>query len=185
MEQDNQQPKSQPAGSGRPPRPPGSTVVGAGSDDGDSSGPGRKEPVRINLQPKATMAPTVKLPTFPADKKWQAGLVQVQARLVPRFLWSTASIDVFLDGQCILRTGGQLKFTGSQSATFTYSGSTHTAELSWGTAFLLGFPYQLQIDGTSVSEARVYIKNWPLGLIVAILIPAILVVAFYYLFRTP
>jgi hypothetical protein len=105
--------------------------------------------------------------------KWQDSTVDVQARLVPRFLWSTASIDVFLGEQCILRTGGKLKATGSHSATFTYSGSTHTAELSWGVGFLLWFPYKLRIDGTPVSAARVYVQNWPLGLVVAILIAAV------------
>jgi len=45
--------------------------------------------------------------------RWQDSAVDVQARLDPRFLWSTASIDVFLDEECIFRTGGQLKATGS------------------------------------------------------------------------
>jgi len=91
--------------------------------------------------------------------KWQDSPVDVQARLIPRFLWSTASIDVFLGEQCILRTGGQLKFTGSHSSTFIHSGSTHTAELSWGVGFLRWFPYKLRIDGTPVSDARVYVRD--------------------------
>jgi hypothetical protein len=105
-----------------------------------------------------------------ADNKWQDGTVDVQARLVPRFLWTTASIDVFLDGQCILRTGGQFKFTGSQATTFAHSGATHTVELSWGVTFsLFSIPYQLRIDGVQVSASRVPIRNWPLGMTVAIL----------------
>jgi hypothetical protein len=107
--------------------------------------------------------------------QWQDSTVDVQARLVPRFLWSTASIDVFLGGQCILRTGGQMKFTGSHSTTFTYSGSTHTAELSWGASGLsLSFPYQLRLDGVPVVDLRVHIRNWPLGLVAWILIAAVL-----------
>ena len=34
--------------------------------------------------------------------QWNGSAVEVTAHLVPRFLWSTASIDVFLDGRCIL-----------------------------------------------------------------------------------
>ena len=106
--------------------------------------------------------------------KWQDRTVDVQARLIPRFLWTTASIDVFLDGQCIFRTGGQMKFTGSYSATFIHSGSTHTAALSWGYGFLRWFPYKLQIDGVSISEARVHVQNWPLGLVAGILLGILL-----------
>src|SRR5579862_8710236 len=102
--------------------------------------------------------------------QWQGNKIDVRARLIPRFLWSTASIDVFLDGQCILRTGGQLKFTGSHSTTFTHAGSTHMADLTWKCGFLRYFPYKLRIDDTIVSEARVYVQNWPLGLVIAFLI---------------
>jgi hypothetical protein len=112
--------------------------------------------------------------------RWRGSAVDVQARLVPRFLWSTSSIDVFLDGQCILRTGGQFKAIGSHSATFTHSGSTHTAELSWGYGLSGSFPYKLRIDGTSVSEARVRVQNWPLGLFVAFLVAAVILALFHY-----
>jgi hypothetical protein len=116
--------------------------------------------------------------------KWQGSAIQVQARLVPRFLWTTASIDVFLDQQCILRTGGQLKFTGVQSAEFTHAGSKHTAELSWGgSGIWFSFPYQLRIDGAAVSASRVHIRNWPAGLIGAILIASVLAVIFYFALR--
>ncbi|HZI32484.1 MAG TPA: hypothetical protein VFF11_09085 [Candidatus Binatia bacterium] len=102
--------------------------------------------------------------------KWQGSIVDVQARLVPRYLWNTASMDVFLDGQQILQTGGQLKFTGSHSATFIHAGSTHTAELSWGFGGLsFSLPYQLRIDGAPVAASRVRIRNWPMALIVIVL----------------
>ncbi len=112
--------------------------------------------------------------------QWQGSRVDVQARLISRFLWTTASIDVFLDGQCILRTGGQMKCTGSHSATFTHSGATHSAELSWGYGFLRSFPYKLQIDGVPISQARVRVRNWPLGLIWPALF-AIVLLAIYHL----
>ena len=115
--------------------------------------------------------------------KWQDSPVDVQARLVPRFLWVTASIDVFLGEQCILCTGGQLKFTGSHSTTFTHSGSTHTAELSWGTSGLSSsFPYRLQIEGTPVSASRVPIRNWPMGFVGAILIAVVLVMIVHFVY---
>jgi hypothetical protein len=112
--------------------------------------------------------------------RWQDSAVDVQARLVPRFLWSTASIDVFLGEQCILRTGGQLKATGSHSATFTHSGSTHTAELSWGYGLLFSFPYKLRIDGAPVSDARVRVQNWLLGLFIAFLVAAVVLALFHF-----
>lgn len=107
--------------------------------------------------------------------KWQDRTVDVQARLVPRYLWNTASIDVLVDGQQILRTGGQLKLKGSHSGTFTHAGSTHNAELSWKFGGLsLSFPYELRIDGATVATSRVHIRNWPVGLIAAVVVGAIL-----------
>jgi hypothetical protein len=112
--------------------------------------------------------------------QWHGSPIDVQARLVPRFLWSTASIDVFVDQQCILRTGGQLKATGSHSTTFTHSGSTYTAELSWGCGLLFSFPYKLRIDGTPISEARVRVQNWPLCLFVAFLFAVVTFALFHF-----
>jgi hypothetical protein len=112
--------------------------------------------------------------------KWRDSAVDVQARLVPRFLWSTASIDVFLDKRCILRTGGQLKATGSHSATFTHSGSTHTAELSWGYGLLFSFPYKLRIDDAPVSEARVRVQNWPFVFFFTFLVAVIALALFLF-----
>jgi len=108
--------------------------------------------------------------------QWQGSTVNVQARLISRFFWTTASIDVFVDGKCILRTGGQKKCTGSCSASFTHSGSTHTAGLSWGYGILRSFPYKLQIDGVPISQARVHVQNWPLGLIWPALVVIVLIV---------
>ena len=115
--------------------------------------------------------------------QWQDSRVEVQARLIPRFLWCTASIDVFLAGQCILRTGGQLKFTGSHSAVFTHAGDSHKAELSWGAGWLFSFPYQLRIDGVDVAASRVPVRNWALGLSVPILTAAVLVIIFIFASR--
>lgn len=116
------------------------------------------------------------------DIKWQGSPVDVQARLVPRYLWNTASVDVFLDGQRILRTGGQFKFTGSFSTTFTHAGSTHKAELSWGLCGLsFSFPYRLRIDGVPVADSRVRIRNWPVALIVAAVLVTALLAIFHFI----
>lgn len=118
--------------------------------------------------------------------QWQGSPVDVQARLVPRYLWNTASVEVFLAGQRILRTGGQFKFTGSFSTTFTHGGGAHKAELSWGMCGLsFSFPYQLRIDGAPVADSRVRIRNWPVALVVAAVLLAALFVMFHIIFRPP
>jgi len=113
--------------------------------------------------------------------KWLDSPVDVQARLIPRFLWVTASIDAFVGGQCILRTGGQLSLKGRQSAIFTHSGSSHTAELTWGASGLWpSFPYWLRIDGVQVSASRVRIRNWPMGFVGASMIAAVLAMILHF-----
>src|SRR5215472_17486890 len=96
---------------------------------------------------------------------WQNKLVRVEARPVPRFMWTTISIDVYLDDQCILRTGGKYERTGTCSTSFSFNGSEHQAELSWGTYRQQHFPYELRIDGELVDESRVRVKNFALGYI--------------------
>jgi hypothetical protein len=104
---------------------------------------------------------------------WQGGTIEVQARLVPRWLWCTASIEVLLDGRCILETGGSLKATGSREVTFARAGSRHTAKLSWGWGFLRSFPYKLRLDGAAVSEARVRVRNWPMVVVFPLVLGAL------------
>jgi hypothetical protein len=96
--------------------------------------------------------------------RWHGCTVEVTARLVPRYLWTTSSIDVFLDGRCILRTGGQMKVTGSSSAEFQHDGATHTVAISWGRVQQRGlirrrFPYDLTIDGAKVAASEVPVEN--------------------------
>jgi hypothetical protein len=97
--------------------------------------------------------------------KWNGHAVEVSARLIPRYLWTTASINVFIDGRCILRTGGQFKAVGSSSAEFDDDGSVHSVRLAWDQAIFHRFPYRLSIDGTEVSEALVPVDNYPMLLI--------------------
>jgi hypothetical protein len=109
---------------------------------------------------------------------WRDKEVRVQAKLVPRFLWTTASIDVFLGDACILRTGGQLKLRGSYRASFYNGGSEHQADLSWGFARQRSFPYRLSIDGANVSESSVLVRNSSMGFVPVIIIAALLLLLF-------
>jgi hypothetical protein len=109
---------------------------------------------------------------------WQDNNIRVTAILVPRFLWSTASIHVFVGSACVLRTGGQLKITGTCSSEFTGNGVLHRAEIVWGRGVLFSFPYRLSIDGAVVSESRVKVSNWPLTFV----LPGILLFALFSIF---
>jgi hypothetical protein len=106
----------------------------------------------------------------PAKLRWHGSEVEVKARIVPRYGWTTASIDVFLDGKCILRTGGQMEVTGSSSAVFDHDGSRHFAELSWGMARGLEFPYVLRINDAKVALSEVPVENPGLRVIPALIV---------------
>jgi hypothetical protein len=98
--------------------------------------------------------------------EWRDKQVRVRARLVPRYLWLTASIDVYLENECILRSGGQLKIMGTCSASFDLDGLTHIAFLTWGLGRIRFIPFKLQIDGVPVADSSVYVQNWPVGFFV-------------------
>ena len=118
--------------------------------------------------------------------KWEDRAVTVTAHLVPRYIWTTASIDAFLGDECILRTGGQMKIVSTYAETFFHAGSQHTAELTWGVGLLWSFPYMLRIDGVQIDKGRVRVRNWPIGLaVMAVMwfILAILTVAMIFMFR--
>jgi hypothetical protein len=106
----------------------------------------------------------------PAKIRWHGSEVEVKARIVPRYGWTTASIDVFLDGKCILRTGGQLKVTGSSGAVFDHEGSRHFVELSWGMVRGHEFPYVLRINDAKVALSDVPVENAGLSVIPALIV---------------
>lgn len=95
---------------------------------------------------------------------WNGSRIAVTSTLLPKILWQTASIDVFLDEECILKTGGQMKLTSSHSADFSHGGQEHKMTLTWGKASLRSFPVEIQIDGQSILSSRVYTRNWTLSL---------------------
>lgn len=111
--------------------------------------------------------------------RWQNCALSVRAHLVPRFLWTTASIDVYVDKECVLQTGGQLKVVGSHSSNFNYLGATHIAALSWDVGFFYSFPYTLLIDGVPVQQGKVRVRNWILGFVPLLMAGVFMGCAFY------
>jgi hypothetical protein len=104
--------------------------------------------------------------------RWHGSDLVVRARAVPRYLWTTVSIDVLIDGAPVLRTGGQQKARGSSTSEFRHDGAWHVAELSWGTFAKGGFPFMLRIDKEVVLAAEVPVDNLTavfVGWLVAIL----------------
>lgn len=101
---------------------------------------------------------------------WRGSVLEVQARLVSRFVWTTASIDVYLDGSLILRSGGAFRVTGSCDSEFTRDGLSHKCELQWGAGRWARFPFTLSIDGEQIVNSTVRITNWPMLLIPSLII---------------
>jgi len=91
---------------------------------------------------------------------WQGQPVSVSCHMVSRYAWTSATIDVAVGEQVVLRTGGAAKVTGRHAETFEFRGTRHTAELSWGVSLWYAFPFSLTIDGTEIVKSRVSISNW-------------------------
>jgi hypothetical protein len=111
---------------------------------------------------------------------WRGRAIEVTAHLIPRCLWTTASIDVFVDSQCVLRSGGKLAAIGGVSAQFYDSGATHDIELCWGRAQIQCFPIEIKIDGEVVARSKVYVDNWPLVLWPATLVAGAIFWGFWH-----
>lgn len=105
---------------------------------------------------------------------WNNKEIEVSANLVPLFLWTTASIDVLLEGKRILKTGGKLKIIGSVTSEFEDEGTKHEARLTWGRATRRSFPYQLEIDKILVSNSEVFIQNWKMSYALWIIFGAVI-----------
>jgi len=91
---------------------------------------------------------------------WQGQPVAVSCRMVCRYGWTSASIDVAVGDQVVLRTGGVAKLTGEHTEQFEVRGMRHVAGLKWGRAWWHAFPFALKIDDVAVIESRVRIGNW-------------------------
>lgn len=90
--------------------------------------------------------------------------MSITAKLVPRYAWQSASIDVAVNRRFVLKTGGVFKLVGKHAETFAFDGIEHSVEVTWGKAALRSFPFSLSIDGLPVLESRVPISNWWLAL---------------------
>jgi len=91
---------------------------------------------------------------------WVGVPVLVTSRFISRYAWTTATIEVAVNGRSILSTGGVMKITGSTTTTFEHNGTRHEAKLSWGRGSVFSFPVKLEIDGALVADSRVGLSNW-------------------------
>jgi len=93
------------------------------------------------------------------ETTWHGCEVRVRAYAVPRYAWTTASIDVVVDGEPVLQTGGQLRIVGSWAGDFDHRGGTHRVELFWGKFTRGHFPFILTIDDEEVLTDMVPVEN--------------------------
>lgn len=91
---------------------------------------------------------------------WNREAVKVTARVVPKYAFTTASIDVEVGDRLVLATGGVLKFVGSQTRTYERNGKIHTVEVNWGVGKFRSFPVTLLIDGELLFDSNVKVSNW-------------------------
>jgi len=92
---------------------------------------------------------------------WKQHTITTKAYSLAKLAWVVASIDVLLDDEPILKTGGQFRFRGSCLETFTDEDETHVVELSYGMSFWgTSFPYSVKIDDKEVANGRVKVENW-------------------------
>jgi hypothetical protein len=110
--------------------------------------------------------------------RWHGSKLEVRAGPVPRYLWTTVSIDVLLDGEPILRTGEEASLLGCCRSKFRRQGESHKAELSWGKMAAGAFPFILRIDGEVVLASEVSVDHWKIVLVgwIAVLIVALLAI---------
>jgi hypothetical protein len=95
---------------------------------------------------------------------WNDRVIAVTAHLVPRYAWTSATIDVEVGNDTVLGTGGVLKVSGKHVETFELLGTAHTVQITWDKAALRSLPFSLHIDGAIILGSRVPVANWWLGL---------------------
>jgi hypothetical protein len=107
--------------------------------------------------------------------RWNGSDFSVTARLLPHRAFFAASIDVHVDRETKLRTGGVFKLLGEHKEEVLISGSRRAMVLSWGRAAPRSFPVKLTVDEEVVLEGNVQISNWyvaywPWALIASLLV---------------
>ena len=95
---------------------------------------------------------------------WNGVPVRVTCRIIGRYGWTTATIDVAIDGAKILATGGVMKFAATHEENFDFRQSPHRAKVGWGRGAIRSLPFTLTIDDALVADARVPIQNWWIAL---------------------
>jgi hypothetical protein len=103
------------------------------------------------------------LPSVPNATLWQGSAIEVHAEVVPRYLWTTASINVYVDHECVISTGGVLRLSGTRQFALRCGDQNHLLELSWGSpARGIAFPFRLSVDGEKLLDSSVWPRNWPM-----------------------
>ena len=107
----------------------------------------------------------------------------VRGRLVPRRLFTTASLDVWIDGCCVLRSGGVPQAGGRVEADVELNDGAHVVALAWGTAKGAAFPVVVTLDGVVVEERDVEIDNTWLLLVFPVVVAVCIGIAAWLLGR--
>ena len=93
MKDNDSKPKTQPSGDQPPPpRPPKRTAFALGpeDDDGDQRKQPKKQTVRINLPPKPSAFPVIKLPTLPPGQSVFGAAKLTKKRDIPALALATS-----------------------------------------------------------------------------------------------
>ena len=117
---------------------------------------------------------------------WHDSDVVVTMELVPRYCWMTATVDVHVAKQCILRSGGVLKERGQSTVNFRHDGKDHVADLVWKTERDIAVSYKLLLDGELVMSSKIHPRNWalclvPLAILIAVMVGLISLVNFLHI----
>jgi len=92
---------------------------------------------------------------------WHGHRIVVEAYKLARRAWITTSIDVLVDGNPVLKSGGKVQLTGTCSEIFRQQDGDHSVDLSWGNSFWgASFPVTLTIDGVEICSGRVRVRRW-------------------------
>jgi hypothetical protein len=95
----------------------------------------------------------------------------------------TASIDVNVDGETVLATGGKFRMSDVDLARFNDAGGTHFVELKWRVVpqipvgihrYVQPLDYQLRIDGALLGESTVEFNYMPAMLLLTLAVGGIL-----------
>lgn len=95
--------------------------------------------------------------------EWNGHCIRVQSALVPRYFWTSASVDAYVDQSCVIKTGGVFRFSGIETGDLNDRGKNHVMQMAWNVGGRdLAVRYELAIDGHVLLKSRVFPRNWPL-----------------------